>query len=92
MQVQSVLVILIMHSQYDGTLYRDSVDVGCTLKLVQKAALKGTNDEDSSSEYYDDSEVCKSMLDSNLKSDLFLAYLRRPLYLKLGITDRFMNI
>ncbi|VDK41056.1 unnamed protein product [Gongylonema pulchrum] len=41
---------------YDGTLYRDNVDVGCTLKLVQKAAMKGTDDDDSSSEYYDDSE------------------------------------
>ncbi|VDN05378.1 unnamed protein product [Thelazia callipaeda] len=33
--------------------YRDSVEVGCTLKLVQKAALRDTNEEDSSSEYYE---------------------------------------
>uniref|UniRef100_A0A915BSK8 Microtubule-associated protein futsch n=1 Tax=Parascaris univalens TaxID=6257 RepID=A0A915BSK8_PARUN len=40
---------------YDGQHYHDTVDVGCTLKLVQKAALKGSDDE-TSSEYYDDSE------------------------------------
>uniref|UniRef100_A0A0M3K7F8 LIM zinc-binding domain-containing protein n=1 Tax=Anisakis simplex TaxID=6269 RepID=A0A0M3K7F8_ANISI len=41
---------------YDGQHYHDRVDVGCTLKLVQKAALKGSDEDESSSEYYDDSE------------------------------------
>ncbi|VBB35227.1 unnamed protein product, partial [Acanthocheilonema viteae] len=31
----------------------DSIDVGFTLKLVQKAALKGVDEDESSTEYYD---------------------------------------
>jgi hypothetical protein len=40
---------------YDGQQYHDTVDVGCTLTLVEKAAMKGSDDE-TESEYYD-SEV-----------------------------------
>ncbi|KAK6728949.1 hypothetical protein RB195_006169 [Necator americanus] len=39
---------------YDGLHYHDEVDVGCTLRLVDKAAMRGDSDEDS--EYYDDEE------------------------------------
>ncbi|VDL75380.1 unnamed protein product [Nippostrongylus brasiliensis] len=40
---------------FDGQHFHDEVDVGCTLRLVDKAALKGDSDDDDS-EYYDDEE------------------------------------
>ncbi|VDO08794.1 unnamed protein product [Haemonchus placei] len=40
---------------YDGTHYHDEVDVGCTLRLVDKAAMRGDSDEDDS-DYYEDEE------------------------------------
>ncbi|EJW80617.1 hypothetical protein WUBG_08473, partial [Wuchereria bancrofti] len=50
-------------NDYDDIQYQDNIDVGFTLKLVEKAALKETNEDESSSEYYDDSEY-------NLRYDL----------------------
>lgn len=41
---------------YDGQQFHDTVDVGCTLTLCEKAALKGSDDE-TESEYYESEEV-----------------------------------
>ncbi|MFH4982167.1 hypothetical protein AB6A40_008876 [Gnathostoma spinigerum] len=38
---------------YDGERFHDNVNVGCTLKLVQKAAMKGSSDDTTSEESYD---------------------------------------
>lgn len=40
---------------YDGMHYHDEVEVGCTLRLVDKAAMRGDS-EDDDSEYYEDEE------------------------------------
>ncbi|KAK6107085.1 hypothetical protein QQG55_26820 [Brugia pahangi] len=56
---------------YDDIQYRDNIDVGFTLKLVQKAALKETNEDDlsSSSEFYDDSEYEEDLCRSDENDD-----------------------
>uniref|UniRef100_A0A0R3RJ82 LIM zinc-binding domain-containing protein n=1 Tax=Elaeophora elaphi TaxID=1147741 RepID=A0A0R3RJ82_9BILA len=55
--------------EYDGLQYQDSIDVGFTLKLVQKAALKGEDEEESSSEYYEDSEYDEEEMYTNESDD-----------------------
>ncbi|KAK5983554.1 hypothetical protein GCK32_020829, partial [Trichostrongylus colubriformis] len=42
-------------NDYDGTHFHDEVDVGCTLRLVDKAAMRGDSEEDDS-DYYEDEE------------------------------------
>lgn len=39
--------------------YHDEVEVGCTLRLVDKAAMRGDS-EDDDSEYYEDEEVFRA--------------------------------
>uniref|UniRef100_A0A158P756 PCM1_C domain-containing protein n=1 Tax=Angiostrongylus cantonensis TaxID=6313 RepID=A0A158P756_ANGCA len=56
----ALLLITLNHWAYmwlpdfDGTHFHEEVDVGCTLRLVDKAAMRADNYEDS--EYYDEEE------------------------------------
>lgn len=47
-------------SCYDGYNFQDTVAVGCTLTLVEKAAMKGSDEEESDDEEYTDSEFYSS--------------------------------